>query len=488
VAPSPANRSQRIARGDWQTPAGLAQLVLELTARHAQSTRFASVLEPTCGEGSLLVAAASTFPEAKLLGFELNTAHVAVARQRLGQRARVAQADCFAVDWEKELRDLPSPLLLLGNPPWVTTATLGAVAGSNSPPKRRRAGMNGLEAKTGRANFDISEWILERLLEAAIASGKPFCFAMLCKAAVARKLLETASNRQWKLKGSLHTFDAQRHFSASVEAVLLQLSTSADALESIPVYAALDAKQPDSQLGFSGGELVRNLAGVRESSELEGTCELEWRSGIKHDCASIVELERTRWGLQNSNGEQLQLEPDLLFPFMKGADLLKQPTKERWLLVPQRRIGEDTQRLEAVAPRTWAYLSQHRSAFAARKSSIYKKQPDFAIFGVGPYSFAEYKVGISALAKRLHFEMIEPRNGKPVMLDDTCYFLPCNSAAQAQAFTNALNSSKAKSFLDARIFWDAKRPITKRLLSKLSLKKLMGAEEFSLAYLHSNAK
>ena len=486
MAPSPTNSPQRVAHGDWQTPADLSSSVLKLVARQAQTARFASVLEPTCGEGSLLAAAASTFPGAKLQGFELDAAHAAVAQQRLGRRARVVQADFFSVDWEKELSSLPSPLLLVGNPPWVTTATLGVVAARNSPPKRSRGGMTGLEAKTGRSNFDISEWMLERLLEATIASGKNFYMAMLCKAAVARRLLETAHQRRWKLNGSIYTIDAKRHFAASVEAVLLLLSSSETEVDVIPVFPDLEVTQPRSQFGFSGGTLVPNLTGTRESAELEGRSELEWRSGIKHDCASIVELERTPHGFQNNRGELLQLESNLLFPFMKGADFLRRPTKERWLVVPQQRIGEDTRNLEFIVPQTWAYLNHHRSVFSARKSSIYRKQPDFAIFGVGPYSFAEFKVGISALAKRLHFEMIEPRQGKPVMLDDTCYFLPCDSAAQALTITNALNSLEAKQFFNSRIFWDAKRPITKRLLSKLSLKKLLALLGLPLSYLQSS--
>ena len=53
----------------------------------------------------------------------------------------------------------------------------------------------------------------------------------------------------------------------------------------------------------------------------------------------------------------------------------------RAVIVTQTRIGQDTRPLEHDGPRLWAYLSAHAAAFARRKSSIYRGQPPFAMFG-----------------------------------------------------------------------------------------------------------
>jgi len=139
------------------------------------------------------------------------------------------------------------------------------------------------------------------------------------------------------------------------------------------------------------------------------------------------------------------------------------------VIVPQRALGEDTAPLRRAAPRAFRYLSRHRALLEGRKSSIYAGQPPFAIFGVGPYSFAPWKVAISGLYKRSAFTLIGPHEGRPVVLDDTCYFLAFPDARAAKRAAAALGSALARDFLQARVFWDNKRPITKAILQALDL-------------------
>ena len=210
-------RRERVERGDWQTPPALAQAVVELVARTGE--RFASVLEPTCGTGVFL-AAARRFSAAQLVGFERSPSYVESARSRLaGTGASVTQADFFATDWASVIAGLPEPLLVLGNPPWVTNSTLGALAAENLPAKSNQKGETGFDALTGKSNFDISEWMLGRLLD--VTGGRRFTLAMLCKTAVARRLLERCAGSEWELSGAVHAVDARAHFAATVAAVLL---------------------------------------------------------------------------------------------------------------------------------------------------------------------------------------------------------------------------------------------------------------------------
>ena len=156
------------------------------------------------------------------------------------------------------------------------------------------------------------------------------------------------------------------------------------------------------------------------------------------------------------------------------------PTPSRYMLVPQRLVGEDTSRIEHEAPRTWEYLQSHADRLDGRVSSIYRNRPRFSIFGVGPYSFAPWKVAISGFYKCLEFRCIGPFEGKPVVLDDTCYFLPCNIEHEARLLLELLNSEAARGFLRSFIFWDAKRPITAQLLATLDLETLASEAGVSL--------
>ncbi|HRG98938.1 MAG TPA: class I SAM-dependent methyltransferase [Polyangiaceae bacterium] len=477
-----ASRPGRRARGDWQTPLELARAVLALAVDGARPAP-ASVVEPTCGRGAFLVAARERLPEATLVGYDLDRGHLDAARQALGGGARLRQGDFFTRDWRRTLARLPEPILVTGNPPWVTSSVLGALGAGNLPVKHTRGlSLGRLGALTGRSDFDISEWMLLRLLEAL--SGRTGTLAVLCKSQVARRVLASGvEERLGARPGGLFRLDARRHFGASVDAVLFVCHFARGPREPAragewPVRGALDASAPEAWLGLHDGALVPDTRRLRGTLHLEGLSSPEWRSGLKHDCAAVMELTRGPRGWENGLGELVDLEPSVLFPLLKGADLARSGP-ERAVVVPQRALGDDTARLRDVAPRAWAYLTSHRARLDARRSAIYAGRPPFAIFGVGPYAFAPWKVAVSGLHKRLLVALLGPRGegAAPVMLDDTCYYLPFEGEAEAARARDALESPLAADFVSARVFWDAKRPIQKAVLQRLDLEALAQARD-----------
>ena len=185
---------RRLDLGDFQTPGLLARQVCDLVARSGFPAR--SILEPACGVGAFVVAAPQAFPDAeRILGSDLNAAHIAVARdslQRLGASPRMdlETADFFATDWHAVIRRLEDPILIVGNPPWVTNSELGVLRSQNLPLKVNFDGRRGIDAITGRSNFDISEWMLTTLIDAL--EHHAATLAVLCKTSVARKVLARA--------------------------------------------------------------------------------------------------------------------------------------------------------------------------------------------------------------------------------------------------------------------------------------------------------
>ena len=95
------------------------------------------------------------------------------------------------------------------------------------------------------------------------------------------------------------------------------------------------------------------------------------------------------------------------------------------------------------------------------------------MFGIGDYSFAPYKVAISGLHKIPKFRVLEPIDGQPVMLDDTCYFIPCYSSEEANLIASALNDQICLNYIQSIVFLDAKRPITKNLLQRIHIPTLI---------------
>jgi hypothetical protein len=194
-----------------------------------------------------------------------------------------------------------------------------------------------------------------------------------------------------------------------------------------------------------------------------------------------MEFERQNGHFLNKNNDVFELEEDLVFGILKSSDL-KQPIinkSRKFTIITQRKVGQPTQYIETSLPKTSGYLNKNRELFAARKSSIYKSNPPFSIFGIGDYSFKPFKIAISGLYKQTAFSLIEPSNGKCLMLDDTCYLLGFDNRNDAVFTFLLLNSDTAQGFLNSIIFWDAKRAITKDVLMRINLIELVNRTEFS---------
>lgn len=469
--------------GDFQTPAELAGGVCRFLA--GRGVRPSTVVEPTCGIGRFVFAALDRFPDADVLGYEINPGYVESLRAALDARpngkSRAIQSSFFDVDWGSALSELPEPILILGNPPWVTNAELGTLGSTNLPPKANREGLAGLDALTGKSNFDISEWMLTRLTEAM--AGRRGWVAMLCKTAVARKVLRQVWKDGVALEwAELRTIDAGAWFGASVDACLLVCGVSpAGTNRSCGVFPDFEAVLPQRTFGFCDGHIVADVEAYRRWKHLAGESTYRWRSGVKHDASKVMELRRDGADYRNGYGERVELEDDFIFPMLKSSSitqgLVESPT--RWMLVPQRSVTDDPEAIGSVAPKTWRYLWDHREALDRRGSSIYRNRPRFSVFGVGPYSFEPWKVAISGFYKRLDFVAVGPFEAKPVVFDDTVYFTACRTESEARLIASLLNSEVAREFFAAFVFWDAKRPITTELLHRLDLRAL--ARELGLA-------
>jgi hypothetical protein len=466
--------------GDFQTPESLASEVCALISE--QGLRPAALLEPTCGLGRFLFAGLDHFKGAKkALGADINAQYIGQAEASRQQRrdasnTRFVEADFFVTNWEKVIAELPEPVLVLGNLPWVTNAHLSTLRSQNLPTKSNFQNRNGLDAITGKANFDISEWMLIRLLEGM--NGRLGTLAMLCKSSVARKTLYHGWKNGIALERSaIYRIKADLHFDAAVDAALLVMHFRPGAHDQeAKVYSDLNTTAPETGIGYEEGMLIADIAAYQRWKHLCGDEVVKWRSGVKHDCSKVMEFRHEDGKYRNGLAELVELEDNYLFPMMKSSHVAKGGGGEgRYMLVTQRAVGDDTAGIETLAPRTWAYLNAHAGLLNKRGSSIYRNRPPFSIFGIGDYTFAPWKIAISGFYKKLAFTVVSPLDGKPVVLDDTSYFLPCQTKAQAEYLASLLNSPAALTFYKAFVFWDAKRPITADLLRRLDLRRL--AEE-----------
>lgn len=473
--------------GDWQTNYEFAKSVcLYLKGRGIIPE---IIVEPTCGVGNFIVAAIEVFDSVKkVYGVEINSEYIHATEQRLKKLQRdkrindyeLYNSNVFSFDFSKIAKNNHDKnILVLGNPPWVTNSEMGKNDGDNLPVKSNVNKSRGIDAITGKGNFDIAESICNLLMD-SFSSHKRTNIALLVKNAVIKNIVYGQRIHPHHIREVRQLcFDAKKEFNVSVSASLFVCHVSDDYESQCKSFDFYTQKETHS-FGWVDEAFVSNIQKYGETSNLDGHSPLVWRSGIKHDCSKVMELSLK--GTKYSNGlkETADINEETVFPLLKSSDIGKgMKGVRKYLLLPQTSITEDTSSLQKRAPKTYTYLLSHAKYLDGRKSVIYKNKPRFCVFGLGKYSFAPYKVVISALYRDLVFSLVEPIAGKPVMVDDTCYSLGFDNLEYARLTLRMLQSDILKHFIQNICFMDAKRVVNRELLMRINLYQLSKTVDFS---------
>lgn len=471
-----AKTKETIEFGDFQTPIALAKQVADVVSN--ELTDIETIIEPTCGTGTFLRAfIENDYGVNRLVGWEINPAYVDIARKDFlsigDNRVAIDEQDFFELDWACVESKYKEPILFIGNPPWVTSAELGKLLSKNIPQKSNFQKHSGLEAITGKSNFDISEWMLIKIAD--YISNTNSAMAFLIKTAVARKIfLHITKNKLAVNNIFVREIDAKKHFDVSVGACLFYAQGTKQAPDYYvcPIYTNLETDQFYKKMGVTNNQLIASIDRYSNLADIDCGCEFKWRSGIKHDCSKVMEFTLTNNRLVNGYKELIDIPDHYLYPMYKSSHIAKETLKEpeKLMLVTQKKMSEETDSIAIESPKTWKYLIAHSNVLDARKSSIYKNAPRFAIFGIGDYTFKDWKIAISGLYKNLKFNKIGSHKGKPIVLDDTCYMLGFDTEEEAQFILELLESNVAKQFVESLVFKDNKRPITTALLNRINIR------------------
>ena len=464
--------------GDFQTNQILAQKVVDYT--FSKSNDFEFVLEPTCGKGNFLLAAIKQSKKLKkVVGVEIYQPYVwetkfkileyfISVKENTKPEIDIIHANAFEFSYEdlaKSTQNLKT--LIIGNPPWVTNSELGSIDSKNLPQKSNFKKHSGFEAITGKGNFDIGEYISLIMLRCFDRHNGAFAF--LIKNSVVKNLIYDQKQNKFRIgQTESLNIDSKKEFNVSVNACLFLTHLNC---KPELTCTAFDFYTRDklTTFGWYKDKFVNSVQDYDESSIVDGKSIFIWRSGVKHDCSKVMELEQVNGHFKNALGEEINLENNLTYGLLKSSDLKEDKTNSfrKLTIITQKKIGQETKYIKDKYPLTYNYLTSHKEYFDKRKSSIYKDKPSFSIFGIGDYSFAPYKVAISGLYKSTHFTLVSPFNSKPIMLDDTCYFIGFENMKMAEIAHYLVNSELVQKFLKSIIFSDSKRSINKDTLMRI---------------------
>lgn len=458
--------------GDYQTPVEFAEKVCNYLKNY-RHIRPSAVVEPTCGAGNFLKCSL-IFEASEYYGIEINPKYCAICRKNISDgRVKIINSDFFAFSSKTLIRN-KGQVLVVGNPPWVTNSALSVLGSTNLPLKTNFKGIRGIDAITGTSNFDICEYIILQLINEYKDTNT--VISMLCKASVARNVFRELRRNCINFSScDILEFDATKVFGINANACVLviQLSKTPASPDICNVYDFENPNIVKSRFGYSAGRFYSNLD--TEAENFDGRCEFEWRQGVKHDCSKVMELTLNNDIFQNGRKKAVCIEDDIIFPLVKSS-MFKSPiihNFSKYVIVTQKKSREETKHLEKDVPKTWEYLNDNIGFFENRRSSIYRGAPPFSMFGVGDYSYSKYKVGVSGFYKQPLFSVLFSDDEKPVMADDTSYFICFDNYNAAYVAMLLLNSDKVRSFLKGIAFLDAKRPYTKKVFERIDFNKIV---------------
>lgn len=243
----------RVVHGDWQTP---LELSLQICTLIKQNFTPDIIIEPNCGLGSFIKAAGQVFSQTrKIFGFDIIEDYLHSIPLQKGLSLK--QADFFEGLWRNVIIDnSDKKFLIIGNPPWVTNSELMRRNSTNVPNKRNAENLSGIEAITGKSNFDISQWMIQE--ELSQLQGCNAVLAMLCKTSTARKVIQYAWKQGLRFtQAQIRRFNANYYFDVSVDACLLMVQLDSDSEKNQPCYCfpSLDSIAPEEKLGIREGVL-----------------------------------------------------------------------------------------------------------------------------------------------------------------------------------------------------------------------------------------
>jgi len=474
--------SDKIEYGDFQTPYTLTNSICSHLLRGKACPEI--IIEPTFGKGSFIISALNHFQNvSEIYGIEIfepyywwtkfSILEMFINNPNL-RKAKILLYldDIFKFDLGiigSSIKD--RKILILGNPPWVTNSKLGGLNSNNLPQKSNFKSLNGLEAITGKSNFDIAEYIIMLMLN--YFSKYEGSMAILLKNSVIRNLIYDLPKMNYNIDNiSALEIDTKGFFGASVNASLLEFKLKSLEPSFTCKVSGFDLpNSSDKYFGWSNGKFASDIVLYRKIYKYDGICPYIWRQGVKHDCSKIMEVEFINGKYKNGLEIEVDLEEDPIYGLVKSSDLnsLIISKTRKHVIITQKTIGENTFYLLNRFPKLHQYLLDSSRFFEMRKSGVYKNMPPFSIFGIGDYSFKLYKVAISGLYKRSKFSLILSESSKPLMLDDTCYFIGFDRISDAIFAWAILNSNPVQQLLGSIVFLDSKRPYTKDILMRIGV-------------------
>lgn len=487
--PAPPNaktlRAGAASVGAVMTPDRWARWLVQQSDVVAVLRDGGRVLEPTCGDGSILEAILSeahacglspSVVSRQIWGVERDAALVARAHARLQQRFGIplpsGQLVCADVlTWSAPCRfDC-----VVGNPPWATFANLPK---DYKPFVREQFRRHQLTQDTrqlllGASRADIAGLICQHVFtELLTPQGSATLFLPL-----SLFFSEGANNRFRLLQTSqgpvaldaIHDLSQMNVFAglASTRYGAARFRCGQTTSWPVPLYV----HGPDGPVQTAvwagaeqGASFLQTAAGdsCRAAPRIEVPQSAQPRQGLNTCGANevyfltrVTALTSDLLHVQTSGGVEATVPAAYVYPVATAPNFQGDPTVRRWVVLPyDRTTGKVLETLEGtgLAP----FFDAHRDRLSARNGTMLAAQLQkgrwWALLGVGPYCFAPWKVMWEAYGRRtFHPVVLGSVAGQPWQANQALQALmPCPDQTSAQHLAEQLGNATVQDYLTAQ--------------------------------------
>ncbi|MBI4566819.1 MAG: N-6 DNA methylase [Planctomycetes bacterium] len=179
---------------------------------------------------------------------------------------------------------------------------------------------------------------------------------------------------------------------------------------------------------------------------------------LRPDGRIVVENQHDR-GKREIKQVRDAIESDLVYPAVAGGDLTRYGVNKHFYALvcqdPSRRSPFSEDWMIENAPLTLAYLHQFRDVLLSRGSNVVRqfaeKTEFYAMYGIGPYTFAPYRVAWKRMASHMAATVLSkldtPFGPKPVISTDTTSLMVATSRAEAHYLCAVLNSDIVNAYI-----------------------------------------
>ncbi len=180
---------------------------------------------------------------------------------------------------------------------------------------------------------------------------------------------------------------------------------------------------------------------------------------LRPDGLIVVENRPGRGKKKDITQVQNPIEPDLVYPAVSGGEIVPFGIRGHFLVLvsqdPVKRSPYPEVWMQTHAPLTYAYLRQFKKILLLRGSRVVRQFAErtefYAMYGIGEYTFARYRVAWKRMASRLAATVLStlrtPFGTKPVISTDTTSFFTARNKVEAHYLCAILNSAVVDGFI-----------------------------------------